>query len=92
MGSISLAPASEQLDPSLGGKIPATCYGPEASTIHGIHKSVSLDSVEQVTRLLAVFLAKWCGTELLTRAFSSLIVFKRHVGLRPLPGGLQRPL
>ena len=53
---------------------------------------MSLDSVEQVTRLLTVFLAKWCGTELLTRAFSSLIVFKRHVGLRPLPGGLQRPL
>ena len=75
MGSSSLAPASERLDPSLGGKIPATCYGPEASTIHGINKSVSLDSVEQVTRLLAVFLAKWCGTELLTRAFSSLIVF-----------------
>ena len=66
MGSSSLAPASEQLDPSLGGKSPATCYGPEASTIHGIDESVSLESFKQVTRVLAVFLAEWCGTEPIT--------------------------
>ena len=48
---------------NLYGKIPATCYGPEASTIHGIDESVSLDSFKQVTQVLAVFLAAWCGTE-----------------------------
>ena len=68
MGSSSLAPASEQLDPSLGGKIPATCYGPEASHIHGIDESVGLESFKEVTRVLAVFLAEWCGTEPLNPA------------------------
>ena len=48
---------------NLYGKIPATCYGPEASAIHGIDESVSLDSFKQVTRVLALFLAEWCGTE-----------------------------
>ena len=48
---------------NLYGKIPATCYGPEATAIHGIDESVSLDSVKQVTRVLALFLAEWCGTE-----------------------------
>ena len=48
---------------NLYGDTPATCYGPEASTIHGIDESVSLDSIKQVTRVLAVFLAEWCGTE-----------------------------
>ena len=48
---------------NLYGGIPATCYGPEASTIHGIDESVSLQSVKEVTRVLALFLAEWCGTE-----------------------------
>jgi len=48
---------------NLYGNTPATCYGPEASTIHGIDESVSLESFKQVTRVLAVFLAEWCGTE-----------------------------
>ncbi len=51
---------------NLYGNTPATCYGPEASTIHGIDESVSLDSFKQVTRVLAVFLAEWCGTEPIT--------------------------
>ncbi|MFO1319565.1 MAG: ArgE/DapE family deacylase [Burkholderiales bacterium] len=45
------------------GGIPATCYGPESSHIHGIDESVSLESVRQVTRVLAVFMARWCGLE-----------------------------
>ncbi|MFP6743642.1 MAG: M20/M25/M40 family metallo-hydrolase [Alphaproteobacteria bacterium] len=48
---------------NLYGNIPATCYGPEASHIHGIDESVGLESFKEVTRVLAVFLAEWCGTE-----------------------------
>ena len=51
---------------NLYGKIPATCYGPEASTIHGIDESLSLDSFKQVTRVLTLFLAEWCGVEPIT--------------------------
>ena len=61
--------------------IPATCYGPEAKSIHGyatwdvakqeanllpfssIDESVSLESMKQVTKTLAVFIAEWCGLE-----------------------------
>lgn len=42
---------------------PATCYGPEASSIHGIDESVSLASMNSVARVLAVFMAEWCGLE-----------------------------
>jgi acetylornithine deacetylase len=47
----------------LYGDIPATCYGPEASNIHGIDESVSIDSMMEVTQVLAVFIAEWCGVE-----------------------------
>eukprot|EP01120_Amphizonella_sp_Union-15-10_P017302 TRINITY_DN9579_c0_g1_i1.p1 TRINITY_DN9579_c0_g1~~TRINITY_DN9579_c0_g1_i1.p1 ORF type:complete len:432 (+),score=68.91 TRINITY_DN9579_c0_g1_i1:86-1381(+) len=43
--------------------IPSTCYGPEAKNIHGIDESVSLDSMKQVAKVLAVFISKWCGLE-----------------------------
>jgi acetylornithine deacetylase len=52
---------------NLYGNIPATCYGPEADSIHGIDESVGLESFKEVTRVLAVFLAEWCGTEPLIR-------------------------
>jgi acetylornithine deacetylase len=48
---------------SLYGSTPATCYGPEAQTIHGIDESVSLDSVVAVAKVLALFIARWCGVE-----------------------------
>jgi acetylornithine deacetylase len=47
----------------LYGSIPATCYGPEAANIHGIDESVSLASTVEVTKVLALFLARWCGLE-----------------------------
>ena len=47
----------------LYGSVPATCYGPEATNIHGIDESVSLASTVEVTKVLAVFLARWCGLE-----------------------------
>lgn len=47
----------------LYGSIPATCYGPEAQNIHGIDESVSIESMQRVSAVLAVFIAKWCGVE-----------------------------
>lgn len=47
----------------LYGDMPVTCYGPQASDIHGIDESVSLDSLRDVTRVLALFIASWCGVE-----------------------------
>lgn len=48
---------------NLYGDTPATCYGPEATHIHGIDESVSLESLRDVTRVLALFMASWCGVE-----------------------------
>lgn len=48
---------------NLYGDTPATCYGPEASKIHGIDESVSLESMRDVARVLALFMAGWCGLE-----------------------------
>jgi acetylornithine deacetylase len=48
---------------NLYGSTPATCYGPESSDIHGIDESVSLASTLQVTKVLALFIARWCGVE-----------------------------
>ena len=47
----------------LYGSIPATCYGPEAQNIHGIDESVSIESMQRVSAVLALFIAKWCGLE-----------------------------
>jgi len=47
----------------LYGNIPSTCYGPESADIHGIDESVSLESTLQVTKVLALFTARWCGVE-----------------------------
>ena len=46
----------------LGGT-EATCYGPDSDSIHGIDESVGLDSVHQVTAVLALTIAAWCGLE-----------------------------
>jgi acetylornithine deacetylase len=45
----------------LYGGIPATCYGPESGNTHGIDEWVSIDSMMQVTQVLALFMARWCG-------------------------------
>lgn len=47
----------------LYGDTPATCYGPEARSIHGIDESVSLESMHKVAQVLALFIAGWCGLE-----------------------------
>lgn len=42
-------------------KTPVTCYGPEARNIHGIDESVSVESMQRVTAVFALFIAQWCG-------------------------------
>ncbi len=41
----------------------ATCYGPDADSIHGIDESVSLASLHTTTQVLALTIAGWCGVE-----------------------------
>lgn len=41
--------------------IPAFCFGPHARDIHGFDERVDLASVAEVTRVLALFIARWCG-------------------------------
>jgi acetylornithine deacetylase len=48
---------------NLYGETPATCYGPEAASIHGIDEWVSIDSMQRVAAVLALFIARWCGLE-----------------------------
>lgn len=43
--------------------IPATCFGPEAQRIHGVDESVSIQSMREVARVYAVFIAEFCGLE-----------------------------
>jgi len=45
----------------LYGQIPSTCYGPNGSDIHGIDEWVSLSSLQRVTSVLALYMARWCG-------------------------------
>ncbi|HRO28619.1 MAG TPA: M20/M25/M40 family metallo-hydrolase [Luteimonas sp.] len=45
----------------LYGDMPSTCYGPNRATIHGIDEWVSIDSMQEVTAVLALFMARWCG-------------------------------
>ncbi len=42
---------------------PCCVYGPDAADIHGIDESVGLASMHQVTRVLALTIAEWCGLE-----------------------------
>lgn len=41
----------------------ATCYGPDADNIHGIDESVGLCSLRDVTKAIALTIARWCGLE-----------------------------
>jgi len=45
----------------LYGGIPATCYGPLHGNGHGIDEWVSIESMQEVTAVLALFIARWCG-------------------------------
>jgi acetylornithine deacetylase len=47
----------------LYGDMPALVYGPRAQFSHGFDERVSLESLRQVTKTMALFLAEWCGVE-----------------------------
>ncbi|MFO1326821.1 MAG: ArgE/DapE family deacylase [Rubrivivax sp.] len=47
----------------LYGHIPSTCYGPRGANIHGVDEWVSIESMQQVTAVLALTMARWCGLE-----------------------------
>ncbi|TDG03551.1 ArgE/DapE family deacylase [Paraburkholderia guartelaensis] len=42
---------------------PAIVYGPECKMPHGYDEAVNLESLKQVTKTLALFVADWCGVE-----------------------------
>ena len=48
---------------ALYNKIPTLCYGPVARNIHGFDEHVSLESLRNITKAMALFIADWCGTE-----------------------------
>ncbi len=43
--------------------MPALCTGPVGERIHGIDECVDLESVVQLTKILALFILNWCGLE-----------------------------
>ena len=47
----------------LYGNIPSTCYGPRGANIHGVDEWVSIESMQQVAAVLALFMARWCGVQ-----------------------------
>jgi acetylornithine deacetylase len=46
---------------ALYGGIPALVYGPVSEAIHGFDERVHIESVRQVTKTIALFMADWCG-------------------------------
>jgi acetylornithine deacetylase len=42
---------------------PALVYGPICERAHGFDERVDLDSVRQITKTFALFIAEWCGIE-----------------------------
>ncbi len=42
---------------------PAIVYGPLSRNIHSFNEAVNIESVRQVTRTLALYIAKWCGIQ-----------------------------
>lgn len=45
----------------LYGDCPCLVYGPKCESIHGFDERVSLDSMRRVTKVIALFAARWCG-------------------------------
>lgn len=46
-----------------GGGMAALCYGPSGKGMHGFDERADLDSLKTTTRILALFIARWCGLE-----------------------------
>ncbi|WP_217132779.1 ArgE/DapE family deacylase [Leucobacter chinensis] len=41
--------------------VPALVYGPVGEKLHGADERVNIESIREVTRTLALFIAQWCG-------------------------------
>lgn len=44
-------------------KTPSLVFGPVCQRMHGADECVSVDSLREVTRAIALFIADWCGVE-----------------------------
>ena len=44
---------------------PALVYGPLSDCIHGFDERVDIESIRQVTKSVALFMAEWCGVEVI---------------------------
>jgi acetylornithine deacetylase len=44
-------------------KIPTLVYGPTSRNVHGSDEAVEIESVRRITKTIALFMARWCGTE-----------------------------
>ena len=42
---------------------PALVYGPKSERIHGFDERVEIESIRQVTKTVALFMAGWCHVE-----------------------------
>jgi acetylornithine deacetylase len=42
--------------------VPSILYGPKSRNTHGFDECVEIESIRQVTKSLALFVARWCGT------------------------------
>jgi acetylornithine deacetylase len=42
-------------------RVVVTCYGPEATNIHGVDKSASLESFRDIMAMIALFMRDWCS-------------------------------
>lgn len=60
-GTHALAATTDVKFFHLYGNIPSTCYGPQGGAIHGIDEWVSIESIQRVTAVYALFIARWCG-------------------------------
>ena len=50
---------------------PTLVFGPEAKDIHGFNECVNLESVKKVTKITALFIAKWCKLEKMKDAINA---------------------
>jgi acetylornithine deacetylase len=55
----------------LYGDMPALVYGPRAEFIHGFDERVDLQSLRNVTKTLALFIAEWCGLARVGQTFQA---------------------
>jgi acetylornithine deacetylase len=61
LGTRALTGTTDARFYGLNGGMPALVYGALCENAHGFDERVELDSLRQVTKTLALFVADWCG-------------------------------